>query len=58
MFNVMDEKAPFLQVKQTYSGRCNCVRLTLEVGTDIKWWDLHKRVGLTLEGGTNIRGWD
>ena len=54
----MDEKAPFLQVKQTYSGRCNCVRLTLEVGTDIKWWDLHKRVGLTLEGGTNIRGWD
>ena len=26
--------------------------------TNIRGWDLNKRVGLTLEGGTNIRRWD
>ena len=27
MFNVMDEKAPFLRVRETYSGLRNCERL-------------------------------
>ena len=30
MFNVMDEKAPFLHVRETYSGLRNCAFLHFE----------------------------